>query len=111
VLGVWYVLLALVAALLLRGGAASCGCFGSDSTPPSWLHVALDLVAAAIAVTAAVAGTPGATEVLSELGWTSVLFVPFVGLGIAAFVAAFDLLPRVLAESNRTRVAEFGIRR
>jgi hypothetical protein len=111
VLALWYGLLAVAAALLLRGGAASCGCFGADSAPPSWLHVALDGVAGAIAVGAAMAGTPGTVDVLAELGWTSVLFLPFVVLGTIAFIAAFDLLPRVLAEANRTRVAEFGIRR
>lgn len=107
----WYLLLALAAATLLRGGAASCGCFGQSSAPPSWLHVALDLVAAAMGAAAAVASVPPATEVFAELGWLSALFVPFLVLGVVAFIAAFDLLPRVLAEANRPRVAEFEIHR
>jgi Methylamine utilisation protein MauE len=110
-LAAWYLLLALAAALLLRGGAASCGCFGQASAPPSWLHVALDLVAAAIAAAATAAVTPAATDVLAELGWLSAVFLPFAVLGTVAFVAAFDLLPRVLAEADRPHVAEFGIRR
>jgi uncharacterized membrane protein YphA (DoxX/SURF4 family) len=43
-----------VASLVVRGIPADCGCFGSGiSTPPSWLHVAGDLLLAVFAALAA----------------------------------------------------------
>jgi uncharacterized membrane protein YphA (DoxX/SURF4 family) len=49
-----------VASLVIRGIPADCGCFGSSiPTPPTWGHVALDVLLAALAV--AIASTaPGA---------------------------------------------------
>lgn len=42
---------AAVASLVVRGIPASCGCFGAgDNVPPSWWHVAFDLVLAALAL-------------------------------------------------------------
>ncbi|MGP6156927.1 MAG: MauE/DoxX family redox-associated membrane protein [Vulcanimicrobiaceae bacterium] len=41
---------AAVASLVVRGLPADCGCFGSGvNTPPSWLHVAADLLLAVLA--------------------------------------------------------------
>jgi uncharacterized membrane protein YphA (DoxX/SURF4 family) len=59
---------AAVASLVVRGIPADCGCFGSSvSTPPSWGHVALDLVLAALAGLVA-RFAPGALAVDRLLG-------------------------------------------
>ena len=57
-----------VASLVVRGIPADCGCFGSSvSTPPSWGHVALDLVLALLAALVA-RFAPGALAVDRLLG-------------------------------------------
>ena len=45
-----------IAVLRLRAGgeAVSCGCFGRSSAPPTLVHVAVDAVAALVAIAAAV---------------------------------------------------------
>jgi uncharacterized membrane protein YphA (DoxX/SURF4 family) len=57
-----------VASLVVRGIPADCGCFGSTvSTPPSWAHVGLDVVLAALAALVA-RYAPGALAVDRLLG-------------------------------------------
>jgi putative oxidoreductase len=59
---------AAVASLVVRRIPADCGCFGSAArTPPSWGHVALDLLLAAIGVLIARQG-PGIFAVDRRLG-------------------------------------------
>jgi hypothetical protein len=79
-----FVLLALAA----EQRPPSCGCFGTSDSPPSWLHVVADLVAAAAGF--AVLGAP--RVVLDVAARTPFLGVPFVvGLGLAAYLAALTL--------------------
>ncbi len=47
VLALVYVAFAATAWKAIRAGAPSCGCFGAVESPPSTLHVAVDLAAAA----------------------------------------------------------------
>jgi hypothetical protein len=65
-----YLLFAGVVTFLLvaRPGAASCGCAGSKETPPSWLHVGMNLAASCIGVAAAVVGVPSLVNTISTLG-------------------------------------------
>jgi Methylamine utilisation protein MauE len=71
--------------LLARPHASSCGCSGSRETPPSWLHVSMNLAAVAVASIAAVVGTPSLLGAADSLG---VLTVPAVfGLATAGWLA------------------------
>jgi len=58
--GVLYLVFAVwvFVALRLDVPLASCGCLGRDDTPPSWAHLALNLIGAGVTVAAAVDG-PG----------------------------------------------------
>jgi uncharacterized membrane protein YphA (DoxX/SURF4 family) len=59
---------AAVASLVVRGIPANCGCFGAGTNmPPSWGHVAVDLVLAGAAVLVAQRG-PGAAALDARLG-------------------------------------------
>src|SRR5437870_3541035 len=49
----------VIAALGANTPLQSCGCFGQTDTPPSPIHVGLNLAAAATAFGAALSGTPG----------------------------------------------------
>ncbi len=65
---------------------ASCGCFGAAEVPPHPFHVALDLMAAGVAVAAGVRPLPALPRLLSSLGWEAVPFV--LGCSAAAVFAA-----------------------
>jgi Methylamine utilisation protein MauE len=57
--------------LVRRPDAGSCGCSGSHETRPSWIHVAMNLAAAALASAVAIAGAPTIGSLVSALGWAS----------------------------------------
>jgi hypothetical protein len=62
---------------------SSCGCFGSSNAPPSWLHVAVDLLAAVSGF--AVLTNP--RELLDVARHTPFAGVPFLaGLVLAAYL-------------------------
>src|SRR2546423_10052855 len=63
-LAAMYFLFAAFLLRLMRAGPSvgSCGCVGSRATPPSVVHVALDLVATASGVLSSGAGVPGITH-------------------------------------------------
>jgi hypothetical protein len=88
---VLYVAFALYLTGRLRSNEpkAPCGCFGAAEVAPSAFHVALNVVAAGVAVAVAVGfgPLPGLPRLLSSLGWEA---VPFV-LGTSA-AAAFTAL-------------------
>jgi hypothetical protein len=58
--------------LLAHPTSSSCGCAGSKETPPSWLHVGINIVFAAVAAGVAVVGTPSMPEAVSVLGLAAV---------------------------------------
>ena len=70
------------------GPLASCGCFGRPDTPPTALHLVIDLVLAAAAAAAA-AGAPSRGTLATQLAhqpWAGfpLLFVSTVGLWLTA---------------------------
>jgi hypothetical protein len=82
----------LLAALASEQRPASCGCFGSSDAPLSWLHVSVDLIAAA----AGLAVLTAPRGVLDVATGTPLFGVPFVvGLGLAAYLTelAITTLP------------------
>ncbi len=85
-----YAVFALVVRSAMRAGLSDCGCIGAGVTPPSALHVAVDVVAAAIAAAAAVAVPVDLIDGLTSLGapW-SVL----VGAVVALSAGALAVLP------------------
>lgn len=83
-------------ALARRAPIGSCGCFGGIDTPPSVLHVVVNLAAAAAAVAATISPR-SLTSALSPQPWAGVPFLLLVAATAGlAFVALTDL-PQVLA--------------
>ena len=85
----YLVFFAVVAYARWRGGPlATCGCFGRADTPPTGLHLILDLTLAAAAVAVAVGAPPGNTLglQLAHQPWAGLplLFVSAVGLWLSA---------------------------
>jgi hypothetical protein len=89
-----------------RGGPlATCGCFGRPDTPPTALHLVIDLVLAAAAVVVA-AGAPSRGTLATQLAhepWAGLplLFVSAVGLWLTAL--ALSALAALTASRHLAR--------
>lgn len=97
VLCVAYLSFAGFVVLARRADTASCGCFGSASTPPSGVHLAVNLALAAIAGLALAAGVPPVADVLADQPLGGAAYVGFVIGGTYLTYVLLTLLPRVLA--------------
>lgn len=98
-------LLALLAALYLAFAAfvaaalsahtplQSCGCFGRADTPPSVVHVGVNVAAAVVALVAAATSTPSLSETLSDQPWAGVPFVILVAVSVYLCVTLLTVLP------------------
>jgi uncharacterized membrane protein YphA (DoxX/SURF4 family) len=76
----------------------SCGCFGSDDTPPSLLHLGIDLGAAAVGAVLVARPVGHILEVMGETPWAGFpfLFLVLIGTWLALIVLA--ILPALFAE-------------
>lgn len=111
-LSFWRPLLVLVAAMYLAFAAfvtatlgartplQSCGCFGRADTPPSAVHVGVNLAAAAVALVAAVTRTPSLADTLSGQPAAGVPFVLLVVVCVHLSVVVLTVLPTTLRSST-----------
>jgi hypothetical protein len=83
----------------LRSGApiSSCGCFGKVDTPPSIVHVVIDLAFAGVAVVAAVVGDVALPDVLADQPLLGIPFLLLLVIGCSLVFLAFTLLPKTMA--------------
>jgi hypothetical protein len=83
----------------LRTGApiSSCGCFGKVDTPPSVVHVVLDLLFAGVALGAAFAGDVALPDVLGDQPLLGIPFLLLVVIGCCLVFLAFSSLPKTMA--------------
>ena len=97
---------AFLATLLLRRNAgASCGCAGAHEVPPSWLHVLLNLAAAAVAFAVATLPEtpPGILAFASKQPFAGIPFV--FGALLIAWLAGLVVtyVPTLFASYRGTR--------
>lgn len=76
----------------------SCGCFGREDTPPSWIHFGFNAVAALALGSAAIAALP--TVPWSDLPEILLGYLAFAALGVYAAYLILTALPRTLAVSR-----------
>jgi hypothetical protein len=83
----------------LRTGApiSSCGCFGKVDTPPSAVHVVLDLAFAGVAGVAAVVGEVALPDVLRDQPLSGLPFLLLLVIGCSLVLLAFSSLPKTMA--------------
>ena len=81
----------------------SCGCFGRLDTPPSWLHVAINLVAAASAVAVAARDGGGLTSTLDSQPLAGVPFLALIAVGTYAAFTALTVVPQLAMASAERR--------
>ncbi len=80
---------------------SSCGCFGKIDTPPSLVHVVVDVLVATVAAVVAVSGTDvSLPAILPDQPLAGVPFVMLVAIGAGLVFVAFTSLPRTLAAAR-----------
>ena len=107
-------LLALLAAMYLAFAAfvaaalaadtplQSCGCFGRADTPPSVVHLGLNLAAAVVVLLAAATLTPSLGDTLSEQPWGGVPFALLVAVAVHLCVTLLTVLPLTMRSRRVT---------
>jgi hypothetical protein len=86
----------VTAALTTDAPIQSCGCLGQTDTPPSVVHVALNLASAGAAFAAALTRTPGLGDTLADQPWHGGPFVLLVSICLYLCVLATTVLPITL---------------
>src|SRR5829696_6650540 len=86
-----FVLYALVRHLPI----GSCGCFGKVDTPPSAVHIVLNLGAIVVATAVAVRGGGGVGDVLADQELLGLPFLLFVATATYLAFLALTLLPQL----------------
>lgn len=97
----YFAFAAFVAVALARNTPLqSCGCFGRLDTPPSAVHVVLDLTAGLVVVLAAVGDIPDLSATLSDQPWAGAPFLLLAATCTYLCVAALTVLPLTLRSSS-----------
>jgi hypothetical protein len=84
-------------AMVTDAPIATCGCFGKDDTPPSAIHLGVNLVAAGAAVAVAIQPGVGLGDVVADQPLGGAPFLLLVAVGVYATFIALTALPRTLA--------------
>lgn len=94
---------AFVALALARGGTvSSCGCFGTPDTPPTRVHLAVNLAAATAAALVAADPAPRLGSVLAHQPGAGVPFLALTALVTWFAYLALARLPGLTAPTQRT---------
>jgi hypothetical protein len=93
-----YLAFAAFVAAAMRAGTdiQSCGCFGTVDTPPSLVHLVLNLFLAAVTLAAAIGGVPTLATVLADQPWAGAPLVLLVVVGVYLAYQLLTLLPLTL---------------
>lgn len=78
----------------------SCGCFGGDDTPPSRLHLGIDVAAAAIGTVLVFQPIGHIGTVMGETPWAGLPLLGLVVVGAWLSLLVLTLLPAVFAEAQ-----------
>jgi hypothetical protein len=93
---------AFVAVALARGGViSSCGCFGKPDTPPTRLHMVMNLSAAAVAGAVAVEPLGGVGSVLADQPLAGVPFLALTTVCVWLAYLALTALPTLRPPATR----------
>jgi hypothetical protein len=94
-----YLAFAAFVFVALRTGApiSSCGCFGKVDTPPSVVHIVINLAAAAVAIGAAIVVDVALPDVLRDQPLLGIPFLLLIVIGCSLVFLAFTALPKTMA--------------
>ena len=87
---------------LVRGlPVSSCGCFGREDTPPSWIHVGVTAIGVA-AGTAALVRPPGPVDDALQAAESLVMTLIMIGIAFAFAYISLTTLPKTLGLTRRS---------
>ena len=90
-----------VAVALLSGSPLqSCGCFGQRDTPPSVVHLGVNVTAAAVLLVAAAGDLPKPADVLADQPWSAAPFLLLVLISLELSYLVLTALPAVLTPTR-----------
>lgn len=78
--------------------AKSCGCFGDEVTPPNYIHLGIDIAAAAVAGVLVFRPIGDLVTVMGETPWAGFPLVLLVIIGTWLAMLVLTLLPGLFAE-------------
>jgi hypothetical protein len=90
----------VVAALRSGTAIASCGCFGKVDTPPSLVHVVLDVLFGIVAAIAAGVGAVALPDVVKDQPLAGLPFLLLLVIGVSLVFLAFTALPKTMAAAR-----------
>jgi len=95
----------VLVALVRRLPIATCGCLGRADSPPSVVHIVVNLAAAASALAVALHHGGGLAATLRGQPLAGIPFLLVVGVGVYAAMTALTVLPRLAQRgpTNRRR--------
>lgn len=97
-----------VAIAMRQGGDAQCGCFGRANTPPTIIHLFLNVLSAGVAVAAFTYPVPSLEAMISTQPAWGLPYLGFVLLGTYLVYIIDTTLPEVLDTGRRARPADPG---
>jgi hypothetical protein len=80
-------------AIVRRLPLQSCGCFGRSDTPPTAIHVGIDLLAAAAAAAVAVGGGVSVFDLIEDQPAAGLPYLAFIGIGTYLLMLTLAELP------------------
>lgn len=83
----------VVVALMRRIPLASCGCFGKTDSPPTWLHVIVNVTAAFGAIVFALSNLGGIGSIVTSQPLAGLPYLGFVALGAYCLYLLLGDLP------------------
>ena len=90
-----------VANALVRGlPVASCGCFGKEDTPPTWIHIAITMLGMAAGVMAIVSPPGDVVEVVTGDA-NLLIFLAMTGIAFSFAYISLTTLPKTLGAARR----------
>lgn len=92
-------------ALVRKAPISTCGCFGKADTPPSVVHVGVNIGAAAAALAVILDPGVAVADAVRRQPLSGVPFVLLLLVGTAFAFLALSLLPRLLVEVRTARSA------
>ncbi len=93
-----YVAFTVFVVVAMRAGVdGSCGCFGREDTPPSWLHVVANGLIAVAAGVYALGEAAAPVDRLADLSLEAVALAASTLILAAVLVAVYSVAPRTLA--------------
>lgn len=84
-------------ALQRRTPLSSCGCFGKADTPPTLLHVVINVALAASALAVAAQPRAGLGDAVSSQPLAGIPYLALVACGVGLCYLALTTLPRTMA--------------